>query len=150
MRKTMIFVVVLTAFAFASASHAQHVKVFDGSSGVVLAPNSSTSATILAGRTMRLRIAAVNNGAGNRDINDIYIFQSPTTQIRHRQSACDETAPALRTAGARTQKLKWSYYPASREYVLPVETDRAWRETCRIFSLRDSRGTEYRAEIRFK
>lgn len=147
MKSRVIFSSILLMLAFAGESHAQHVKVFDGSSGVLLSRTGTPTAAAFAGQTVRLRIGAVNNRS--RDVNDIYIFQSPASVV-HGAVPCSKDQPTgTGSTGLGAGKANWSYNETAREYSFTLSTDKAWKGTCRLVVVKLRDGTEYRARLRF-
>jgi hypothetical protein len=149
MRRTIIFSSILLMSALAASTHAQQAGVFDPATSVFLLRNSAPLTTsVFAGKTVRLRIAATNNRS--KDVNDMYIFQSPVL-LSERQVSCDSSRPVSgSSAGLTAGKVTWSYNKAAKEYQYDLQTDNAWKSTCRIVAVRLKDGAAFSALLRFK
>ena len=150
MRRTIIFSSILLMLGVAVSSHAQHVGVFDGSTGVWMLRNSAPpEVAVFAGKTIRLRIAATNNSS--KDVNDMYIFQSPV-RLSHMEVPCGARSRPVNTssAGLTGGKVAWSYNRKANEYRYDLRTDSTWKGTCRVVTLQLADGTEHRARLRFR
>ena len=152
MKSRIILTSIFAIMIFAGMSYGQHVKIFDGRGYASVLPvaESGTAPDVLAfaGQTVRLRIAAVNNRS--RDVNDMYIFQSPAYVV-HAQVPCDARRPATTTStGLSAGKVSWSYNKPAKEYDYALETEKSWKGTCRMLSIELKNGAEYRARILFR
>ena len=148
MRRTIIFSSLLLMLAFAASSRAQHVKVFDGTTAVLLQNSTPHTTSVFAGRTVRLRIAAVNNRS--KDVNDMFIFRSPV-RLSHRQVSCGNSrSVSTSSSGLTAGKVSWSYSEATKEYQYDLQTDIAWKGTCRVVTLQLQDGTELSAILKLR
>lgn len=135
-------------------SYGQHVKVFNGTDYVALIPAAESGKAptpdlpAFAGQTMRLRIAAVNNRS--RNVNDVYVFQSPA-HVVHGPVPCNARRPVTTTStGLSAAKVNWSYNKPAKEYDYVLETEKSWKGTCRMLSIKLKNGAEYRARLLFR
>lgn len=144
MKSKMILISVFAIMIFAGMSYGQHVKVFDGTRGILLSstPNS-TDSSAFAGRTIRLRIASPNN-TGLALFKDAFPVSS--------QVPCEggEQPTPAGVGGMSGGKVSWGYNLATGEYYYVWKTDKAWKGTCRMVVVKLRDGTEHRSRIQFR
>jgi hypothetical protein len=167
MKKSHLFAGVLSIIAFASVSHAQHVKVFDGrdartpaifrnvgGSWVQLSSDVAVGPSAVAGQTIRLRIAATNNrGRLLVGVDDVDIpARSPggklyvATNVGVYQVPCEGSA--TRSGGVPGAQLTLN--GTSSDATPSWKTEKDWRGTCRMLVVKLRDGNEVRARIRFE
>lgn len=144
MKSKMILTSIFAIMIVAGMSYGQHVKVFDGTRGVLLsaAPDSADT-PVFAGRTIRLRIASPNNIG-------LALFKGAFPVSSH--VPCEGGGPPTPAGvgGMSGGKVSWGYNWATSEYNYVWKTDKAWKGTCRMVVVKLRDGTEHRSRIQFR
>jgi hypothetical protein len=157
---------VFAIITFAGMADAQHVKVIDGTRLGTVTPSGQTAqiyrnvngawtvlnsdaAVVQAGSTIRLRIAATNNrgklivGVDNvRSGGKLFV----ATDVGVYQVPCDGAATRIGLDAGSQLTIAGTV----SDPVLDWKTEKTWRGTCRMLTVKLRNGTEARAKLRFE
>lgn len=106
---------------------------------------TTANISAFAGQTITIRIQATSGAQLQLSGNLTIASETLLSQV-----PCDSNDVLASAPTASAAQTKWTYDKVGQLTSVPLRTERAWKGTCRLLSIKLNNGTEYRARIQFR